>query len=146
MKKLITFVICVCLGVAVTQARTTTSPNVNDLPSAARSRLSTYNGKVGVHHIKIEHKFIGGNEYDVILNDGTEIEFNSDGQLTEIDCGSKAVPSKLILPAITKYVKANYPSAKIVQMEVERNSYKIELNNGLELKFSRSGKFLKVDD
>ena len=57
-----------------------------------------------------------------------------------------AVPSKLILPAIQKYVKANYPSAAIVQIDIDRNKYEVELNNGLDLEFSRDGRFLKVDD
>lgn len=145
MKKLAALLVCVFVGMGFAGARTTVSRNANDLPAKARTMLADNFGKTGINHIKIEHKTLGGREYDVILNDGTEVEFNSDGEWTEVDCGSKAVPAKLVLPDIARYVKKNYPSSSIVQIEVERNSYKIELSNGIDLKFGRDGRFLKID-
>ena len=144
-KKVATFLVCVFLGMGLASARTTVSRNANDLPAKARTMLAANFGKTGINHIKIEHKTFGGREYDVILNDGTEVEFNSDGEWTEVDCGSRAVPAKLILPDIARYVKKNYPSSTIVQIEVDRKSYKIELDNGIDLKFGRDGRFLKID-
>lgn len=146
MKKLVTLMLCLCLCACVAFARTNISRNVADLPSAAQSMLKTHFGKTGVNHIKIDHKTLGGTDYDVILNNGTEIEFDSNGNWKEIDCGQTAVPAKLILPAIQKYVNTNYAGTKIVQIEIERNKYKIELSNGLDLEFSRNGKFLRIDD
>lgn len=146
MKKLVLMILCVTLCTCIGCARTTVSRNVNDLPAKARTTLTTHFGKVGVNHIKIDHKTFGGREYDVILNDGTEIEFNNDGDWTEIDCGRTAVPSKLILPAIQQYVKKNFSGASIVQIEAERSKYKVELNTGLDLEFGRDGSFLRVDD
>lgn len=144
MKKLITFMLCLCLGIGLASARERISRNANDLPQKARTTLANY-FKAGVNHIKIESKAFGGNEYDVILNDGTEVEFDSRGEWKEIDCGTKAVPSKLILPAIAKYVKQNYPSGTIVKIEVGSRHYEVELNNGIDLKFGRDGRFQKVD-
>lgn len=144
MKKLITLLVCLSLGIGISCARDCVSRNVNDLPQKARTTLSSH-FKASVSHIKIDSKMFGGKEYDVILNDGTEVEFDADGNWREIDCGTKAVPSKLILPAIAKYVKQNYPSGTIVKIEVDSRHYEVELNNGIDLKFSRDGKFVKVD-
>ncbi len=146
MKKLLALVVCVCMGIVAMSAGTRVSRNIKDLPAQAQSTLSQYFGKKGVNHIKIESKAFGGHEYDVILNDGTEIEFDANGNWKEINCGSAEVPSGLILRSITSYVKNNYKGQKIVKIEANRNNYEIELYNGLDLKFSRDGKFLRIDD
>ena len=80
------------------------------------------------------------------MHDGTEVDFNKDGEWKSIDRGQKAVPAALVLKPISDFVAANYAGAKIVDIEKDRNSYDITLANGIELKFDRSGKFLKVDD
>ena len=97
-------------------------------------------------HIKIEKHTFGGTEYDVILVNGTEVEFDSDGKWTEIDCGHNAVPAALIMKPIRDYVAKNYKGLNIVKISVERSKYEVELSNGLDLDFSRSGEFLRIDD
>lgn len=146
MKKILIALLCMVIGLGAASARSNVSRDAKVLPAKAQTMLRTYFGKTAVNHIKIETKVLGEKEYDVILNNGTEIEFNHKGDWTSVDCGMSAVPSKLILPAIQKYVKANYPSAAIVQIDIDRNKYEVELNNGLDLEFSRDGRFLKVDD
>lgn len=130
----------------IASARDRISRDMNTLPAAAQQIIKTHFGKTGVNHIKIDSKTFGGEEYDVILNNGTEIEFDQSGNIKEIDCGSRAIPDKLILKPIRDFVAKNFKGQKIVSMEVKRNRYEIELLSGQELEFDRAGKFLKVDD
>ena len=74
------------------------------------------------------------------------VEFDSDGKWTEIDCGHNAVPAALIMKPIRDYVAKNYKGLNIVKISVERSKYEVELSNGLDLDFSRSGEFLRIDD
>ena len=84
-------------------------------------------------------------EVTVVLKDGTEIEFDADGSWESVDCGASAVPASVVPKAIATYVKNNYRGAKIVEIEVDRKGYDVKLSTGLELKFDRAGKFLRID-
>lgn len=130
----------------IASARDRISRDMSTLPAAAQQIIKTHFGKTGVNHIKIDSKTFGGEEYDVILNNGTEIEFDQSGNIKEIDCGSRAIPDQLILKPIRDFVAKNFKGQKIVAMEVKRNRYEIELLSGQELEFDRAGKFLKVDN
>lgn len=146
MKKIISLMAAMLLVVISASARDRVSRNINDLPEAARTTLTKYFPKQGVNHIKIDDKTFGGADYDVILNNGTEVDFNSDGEWIEVDCGANAVPSGLVLKPISDYVARNFAKQKIVSIEKERNKYNVELQNGTELEFDRAGQFLRIDD
>lgn len=147
MKKfLLTLLAIVATVTVASAAREKVSRDVTDLPKEAQITLSRHFPKAGVSHIKIEKHTFGGTEYDVILVNGTEVEFDSDGKWTEIDCGHNAVPAALIMKPIRDYVAKNYKGLNIVKISVERSKYEVELSNGLDLDFSRSGEFLRIDD
>ena len=57
-----------------------------------------------------------------------------------------AVPKYFVIPEISDYVSKNYKGQRIIKIERDSKGYQIELQNGLELYFDRSGKFLRVDD
>lgn len=146
MKKIISILAALMLIALPAAARDRVYNDGSCLPKAATQTIQKYFGKVGINHVKVDTKTFGGADYDVVLNNGTEIEFNTDGQLTEIDCGRSAIPDGLVLKPIRDYVSKNFKGKKIVGMEVNRSSYDIELIDGTELKFDRSGKFIRIDD
>ena len=146
MKKIIALMAIVMLAVGAACARDRVSRNVSDLPAAAQTMLTKYFPKTPVSHIKIDSEFLRGNDYDVVLVDGTEVDFDSKGNWKEIDCGRNAVPAGLILKPISDYVKANFKGQQIVQIQVERTHYDVELSSGLDLRFDRSGRFQRIDD
>ncbi|MEE0978255.1 MAG: PepSY-like domain-containing protein [Muribaculaceae bacterium] len=146
MKKLASLLLAMLMVAGIASARDRISRDMSTLPAAAQQIIKTHFGKTGVNHIKIDSKTFGGEEYDVILNNGTEIEFDQSGNIKEIDCGSRAIPDQLILKPIRDFVAKNFKGQKIVAMEVKRNRYEIELLSGQELEFDRAGKFLKVDN
>lgn len=117
------------------------------LPQAARTIIDTHFPKLQISHIKIDKHTFEADTYDVVLTDGTEIEFDSKGKLEEIDCGRMGrVPSALIAKPIVDYVSRTYPAAHIIKYDVKRHGYEVELNTGLELVFNQSGAFLRIDD
>ncbi len=145
MNKILTTLLMALIAVMPMAARDRVSRNVNDLPATAQATLNKYFAKSNVNHIKIDSKTFGGKEYDVILDDGTEIEFDSKGNMKDIDAGTRGIPSAMILKPIRDYIKANFKGQKIVSMEVKSNKYEIELSNGVDLEFDRNGNFRKVD-
>lgn len=145
MKKILSTILLVMLAIIPMAARDRVTTNVNELPATAQATLNKYFAKQKVNHIKIDKKTFGGAEYDVVLNNGTEIDFDSKGNWKEIDCGTNKVPDGLILKPISDYIKTNFKGRTIVSIEVSRNKYDIELNDGTDLEFDRAGNFLRID-
>lgn len=83
MKKIL-LIMAVIVGVFSASARDTYSGDVNVLPTAARTILKN-NFKSDVNHIKIDKDFGRVSEYDVILNDGSEISFDRNGNWKDIE-------------------------------------------------------------
>ena len=81
-----------------------------------------------------------------MLNDGSKIEFDKNGNWDSVDCKTQAVPNSLVPASIRKYVKTNFRGQKIVKIDKESYGYEIELSNKLELKFSKQGRLIEIDD
>lgn len=115
------------------------------LPEAAKLTIQKH-FKADVSLVKIEKKFGSVHEYEVILTDGTEIQFDSKGNWDNVETpANKAVPSSLIPKSISDYVAQNYKKAKIVGIDKERNGYDVELSNGVDMLFDKNGTFVKFD-
>lgn len=130
-------------GAAAARDRVTT--DVKELPEAARTLLSQYYPNVVVNHIKID-KGVFSDDYEVVLDNGVEIDFDDNGNLTEIDAGRMGVPDGLVMKSIRDYVADNYPGRKIENMNVDRWGYDVEISGDVDLVFDRSGKFKRIDD
>ena len=114
------------------------------LPAAAQSFLKEYFPDSPISYVKKEADLTP--TYEVVLQNGTEIEFNKKGEWDNIDCKRLAVPAALIPAAISEYVNANFPGQSIVKIDRETYGHEIEMANGLELKFDKKGKLLHIDD
>lgn len=89
-------------------------------------------------------------EYDVLLMDGSELEFKKDGEWTNIDMEYAAVPASVLAtlpPAIPAYLESCFPGVAVKKIEKGFwYGYKVELMNDLELIFSSKGEFRRIDD
>lgn len=145
MKKLL-LVFAFLLSVFVMQGRDNYTHDVSKLPVAARTVLKN-NFKAGVSHIKIEKDLGRVSEYEVVLNDGTEITFDKDGNWKEIEVSSqKSIPKNFVPQVISDYVKKAQKNAKITGIEKSRKGFEVELSNGVEMKFDTKGNFLRYAD
>ncbi len=115
--------------------------DVTRLPQTAQTFLKKYFPASKVVTIKIDDD----RTYDVKLVGNTEIDFDRNGNWTEVDCNTKAVPSALVPVAIQNYVKSNYSGKSIVKIDRDRNGYDVKLKGGPSLEFNSKGKFIKVD-
>ena len=115
---------------------------VNELPAKAQTVLTThFSGQKVALTIK-ENGFDG---YDVVLQNGTKLEFDRKGNLTEVDCKQGTVPTKLIPQPIKSYVQANYSGQNIKKIEIDKGKHEIELSNGLDITFNKRFKVIDID-
>lgn len=146
MKKSLIALLVMAISAISAQARDEISRDVTTLPKSAQTFLKT-NFKAPVSFIKIDKTLGYINEYEVVLTDGTEIDFDNDGTWDKIETpADMSVPNKIIPKNITAYVAKNYPGQKIVSVDKERRTYEVELSNGLDLIFDRNGQFKRIDD
>ena len=127
------------------QAHNTYARDIKVLPSSAQSELK-HNFDSNVSVIKIDKKLGLVKEYEVILDDGTEITYDSKANWTDIEVDPRQeVPSAYIPAKIAKFVKNSHRDSKIVGIEKDRKGYDVTLSNGIDIIFSPKGDFVKYD-
>ena len=117
---------------------------VNALPVKAQTLLSQHFNGQKVMLATIESGVVS-RSYDVVLQNGTKLEFDKKGNLTEIDCKQAIVPDQLIPQAIKNYLMDNYPGQSVKKIEMNKNEYKVELVNGLDLTFNKHFQLIDID-
>lgn len=83
--------------------------------------------------------------YKVTFTDQIEIEFDQSGAWEEVDGNKNQLPTTFLLKPIVTYITTNYPGAQVIKVSNERRIYEVELNNGLELEFTKTGEFKRID-
>ena len=114
------------------------------LPEAITTFLKQHFPNATVAGVEPDNEH-GGLEYDVYLNDGTQVDFDTNNQWEKVE-SMKGVPAALVPKAIATYVKGNYQNLAITKINKEYGGYEIELANGMDLKFDGSGRFMGMDD
>ena len=117
---------------------------VNALPAKAQTLLSNHFNNQKVMLATIETGVIN-KSYDVVLQNGTKLEFDKKGNLTEVDCKQDIVPAQLIPQAIRNYLKDNYAGQSVKKIEINKNEYEVELANGLDLTFNKHFQLIDID-
>ena len=115
------------------------------LPQAAQQCIETHFGDLAISSVVKDYDEFTYS-YDVYFTNGNKIEFNRSGEWTDIDCRYTKVPDSIVPAGILSYVNANYPSNDIDQISVDRRYYEVDLDNGVDLVFTKSGDFVRVDD
>lgn len=144
MKILVIAICCILSCNIVVDADNDKPISVNALPAKAQALIRNHFSNQKVALATIESGVIS-KSYDVVLRNGTKLEFDKKGNLTEIDCKRGAVPAQLIPKAIKIYLQHNYPDQVVKKMEIKKNEYEVELENGLELTFNKHFKLIDVD-
>ena len=143
--KILMIAICCMLSCNVVANADNDKPiSVNALPAKAQSLLNQHFNGQKVMLATIESDVIS-KSYDVVLKNGTKLEFDKKGNLTEIDCKQATVPANLIPQAIKDYLKDNYAGQSVKKIEIKRNEYEIELSNGLDLTFNKHFQLIDID-
>lgn len=118
--------------------------NVNELPAKAQTLLSKHFKGQKVMLATIESGVVS-RSYDVVLRNGTKLEFDKKGNLTEIDCKQGFVPSQLIPQPIKNYLKENYRGEAVRKIKLNKKEYEVELTNGIDLTFNKHFQLIDID-
>lgn len=145
MKKLFLIAAVVFMSLGVACAEADRPITVDKLPQKAQQFIKSYYQQVGVTYAK-EDKDLVSTEYEVLLADGTKMEFSSSGEWTSVECKGGAVPEDIIPQQIKQYVAKNYPNTKILKIDRDRRDYEVTLSNRLELKFNKEFRLIEIDD
>ena len=146
MKKIVSFVSIMLLIVSVACARDRVTQDVSVLPTEARDMIKIHFPKSMISYLKVDKPLFRTEGYEVRLSDGTELEFNTKGQWTEVECHPLSVPSGIIPESIRKYFGRYYGDQKVTKIKHNRRGYELKLSNGLEVEFDNMGNFLRLDD
>ncbi|TQR34496.1 hypothetical protein DMB92_00600 [Campylobacter sp. MIT 99-7217] len=113
------------------------------LPANAQNFVKQYFGGAQIALVKQDI-----DSFDVVLNDGTEIDFLINGQWKEVDAKYKPLNTAFLPQAVVAKVKAAQPNAAIIKVEKKINMYKFKLNNMMEVYADLNGNILgqKFDD
>lgn len=118
-------------------------PN-GEIPVQIRTYIQTHFPNQAIVLAKLDRDGLR-KEYEIKLDNNTELEFNGKYQIKKID-GNAALPHSVIPAEIRTYVSANYPNNTITDWETEWKHQEVKLDNGLELEFTIKGDFVRVDD
>ena len=127
-----------------TMAQAAAAPTAQSLPASITAFIKQRFPNASIVGVEPDYDN-GGLEYDVYLNDGTKIDFDANNQWDQVE-SMKGVPAFFVPKAIANYVRGSYQNLAITKINKEYHGYEIELANGLDLNFDRSGRFLGMDD
>ncbi len=82
--------------------------------------------------------------YEVEFHNGTEIDFNKKGEVTEIETEDRAsIPLTVFPESVRSKLEREYPNAEVVAWEKEKKGHEIELQDGTELWFDAKKKMTR---
>lgn len=115
------------------------------LPTVSRDFLNTHFEDLQISYVEIDKDLLWVKGYEVILVDGTEINFFRNGEWKEVERRHDAVPTAIIPQEINRYVKSNFPQKEILAIEKDTRRWEIKLSNGMELTFNLKGQLIDLD-
>ncbi|MDE5637766.1 MAG: PepSY-like domain-containing protein [Alistipes sp.] len=116
----------------------------SQLPKAAQQFIERHFADRKVALAKMETDFVK-KSYEVIFNDGCQVEFDGKGEWKEVDCKFAAVPAGIVPAPIAEYVVNNYPNTEVVKIEKDSREYEVKLSNRMELTFDRRFNLTDID-
>lgn len=116
-----------------------------ELPAQAQSFLNEYYAGTKISYAKLEKDFLE-RSYEVMLADGTKLEFSSKGNWTEVDSRYADIPAAIVPAPIKKFIDENYSGARVLKIERDKRGYEVKLSNKLELEFNNDFEVVDIDD
>lgn len=147
MKKILSLLVLAIIAVQFAFAGDVITKDMNRLPLPARNFINQHFTKPQVAHIKIDKDMLEAAKYEVLLMDGTEIDFDSKGNWEEVSVKKGKLPASVVPAFAADYLKAHdFANEGVRKIERDRKGYEIELSTGISFKFDKKGKFVKADD
>ena len=117
---------------SLVSCRNETVITVGQLPEAAQNFLREYFPESPVSYVKKE-KELKGSTYEAVLQDGTEIDFDSKGERDNADCKSATVPAAIVPSAVMSRPTSRVsPSPRSTgSITASKSSWPADWNSGL---------------
>ena len=116
------------------------------VPPRSKAFIDKYFPQSTVVLVEMDDDDDDGKEYSVLLNDGTKVEFDLQGDWKRVSRKKTVVPSTLVPKPILQYVKTNYPEDVITKLSRKPYGFKIELSNDEDVRFNPQGQFIEKID
>ena len=133
------------LGISNVSADNDKLINKSELPVKTQQFLDNNFANVKITYAKLERDLFE-RSYEVVLADGTKLEFTYQGDWKDVDCRYEEVPAAIVPQPIKEYVSSNYPNEKILKIERDRGYYELKLSNRYELTFNKDYKIIDIDN
>ena len=128
--------------------------NPADLPAEAQGFIQDHFSGATIEAVQVEDEgwleglFDGeeNDKYEVRLSNGVQLDFNENGNISEVDSKEGvAIPEEVLPAEIRTYVASNYADTMIESWSLDDNEQEVELSNEIDLVFDRDGNFLKEE-
>ena len=87
-----------------------------------------------------------GSEYDITLNDGTAISFDTNKEWDKVSSPTEPIPAAIVPATIASHINTSFPNVMIRKIEKDDDGYEVELANNMELKYNKQGALMEMDD
>ena len=134
MKKLAMIGVVLALAMAFTFADTPVATSA--LPQAAQDFIADTFPGIGILSVEA-----GRNEFEVMLANGTEVDFDGKGNWETVK-NATMVPASLLPWKAADYINSAYFGTNIIEIEKNPGSYVVKLANHWDLLFNSDGNFL----
>ncbi len=143
MKKfLLSFTIALCAIMSARADDVAITPQ--QLPQEAQKFLKVNFAKSKIVMVT-QDSGIFDKDYTVVLDNGTKVEFDSTGVWESLKSRSGDIPATLIPQPIIDFVQQRYKENKIIKIERGRNTYEVDLQGDIELKFDKNFNCIDID-
>ena len=114
-----------------------------ELPATAQSFLGTYFTGIDAQSIVYDKE---DRQYDVVLADGTEVDFNDNGDWLSVDCRFGLLPAGLLLSSMQAAIEEKHPAGHAHSIDKKTSGYEVDITDaaGLEwdMYFDSQGTFV----
>jgi hypothetical protein len=114
------------------------------LPASIKEYITTHFPTHAILEVMKEREGLS-TSYEVTLEGSFKLEFDRRNQIKDIE-GITKLPDSVVPAKISEYVTSNYPDQFIVKWEKDDNHQEIQLDNKMELVFTLSDDFLRIDE
>lgn len=119
--------------------------NPENLPAKAKKFIAEYFTDANISLATVDRELFD-TTYEVFFTNGNKVEFDKNGRWKEIDCKYSRIPNNALPTEISRYISANFPDRYAKEIDRDKRTYEVKLNNGLELKFDLKFRLIGYDD
>ncbi len=145
MKKILKFLpllLIAVLGVALTSCDNDKDEPIpsSQLPAKANEFITQFFPSEKIYSAQKDK-----DKYEVTLSNGTEIEFDKDGEWIDVDAANgKTLPSGFYPVEIDNYLAENFAGQGISEITKVKRGYEVELITTTEILFGPDGSFIEI--